>query len=458
MSSPSYSVAPGVSKGSLVYNVKDYGATGDGSTDDITAINNAVSAIPTNGAILYFPPGVYRTSGDINLKQGMRVLGSSAFTSQIRALSGYSGTAILNFQGTTAPNYFETGAGVENIIIDGNNQSCHNISMQMGQDQVKLIDVKAVNTNDSFNTYRFVPDSRAGTTVSQTITCIGCTGIHKNATATAPTWYFQRCNETVLINCKGWGGPTSATTNSAWQFEGCSGMVMQGCSAALADTGISITSQGAVSNVSSVGHSYYGLTFEAIGTTVLTTSADSGLVISALRLDNPRHESLPTQNMIFNNLSLSTIDAASRPVTLNSSCDSNHIFTNDTSKITNSGTNTSIIGWDTSSTSGITFSPGIKVTGSLVLQLVSKTGTYAILRTDNIILCDATSAAFTATLPTAVNFTGQTYTIKKTDSSVNAVTVGTTSSQTIDGSTTAVISTQYASITVVSDGANWSII
>jgi len=54
--------------------------------------------------------------------------------------------------------------------------------------------------------------------------------------------------------------------------------------------------------------------------------------------------------------------------------------------------------------------------------------------------------------------TGKQYTIKKTDTSLNVVTVATTSSQTIDGVTTNVLATPYESITVLSDGANWNLI
>src|SRR4249919_1616795 len=45
-------------------NVKDpiYGAAGDGVTNDTTAINNAIAALPTGGT-LYFPPGRYMTNG-----------------------------------------------------------------------------------------------------------------------------------------------------------------------------------------------------------------------------------------------------------------------------------------------------------------------------------------------------------------------------------------------------------
>jgi len=40
-------------------NVKDFGATGDGTTDDTNAVKDAVTALPTDGGVLYFPPGTY---------------------------------------------------------------------------------------------------------------------------------------------------------------------------------------------------------------------------------------------------------------------------------------------------------------------------------------------------------------------------------------------------------------
>jgi hypothetical protein len=68
---------------------------------------------------------------------------------------------------------------------------------------------------------------------------------------------------------------------------------------------------------------------------------------------------------------------------------------------------------------------------------------------------NATSAAFQITLGTAVGGTGREVHIKRTNSGANAVTVGTTSSQTIDGAATYVLGQQWESVSVVSDGANW---
>lgn len=45
--------------GDILYNVKVYGAKGDGVTDDTSAILSAIAAIPTTGGTLYFPDGNY---------------------------------------------------------------------------------------------------------------------------------------------------------------------------------------------------------------------------------------------------------------------------------------------------------------------------------------------------------------------------------------------------------------
>lgn len=95
---------------------------------------------------------------------------------------------------------------------------------------------------------------------------------------------------------------------------------------------------------------------------------------------------------------------------------------------------------------------------SISTNYAAKTSAYSVVATDSTLTGDATSGAFNITLLTAVGNTGRIFTIKKTDASGNAVTVATTSSQTIDGSTTYVLSTQYKYVTVQSNGANWIII
>lgn len=100
----------------------------------------------------------------------------------------------------------------------------------------------------------------------------------------------------------------------------------------------------------------------------------------------------------------------------------------------------------------------VTTNGGHIDSLSAKTAAYTIVANDYIITGNATTATFQITLPTAVGRQGQSYIIKKVDSSANAVTVGTTSSQTIDGSTTYSLAAQYKYVSVVSDGSNWIVI
>ena len=82
----------------------------------------------------------------------------------------------------------------------------------------------------------------------------------------------------------------------------------------------------------------------------------------------------------------------------------------------------------------------------------TKTSAYT-AATEEYLFCDATSGAFSITLP-AVS-AGLQYTIKKTDSSANLVTIDGNASEEIDGELTQVLTTQYDVITIVSDGTSW---
>lgn len=73
-----------------VVNVKDFGAVGNGTTDDTVAIKAAVAA----GGTVYFPPGTYRVSGTSTiLPSGTRVYGAGSARSIIRPNGMTSWTA-----------------------------------------------------------------------------------------------------------------------------------------------------------------------------------------------------------------------------------------------------------------------------------------------------------------------------------------------------------------------------
>lgn len=77
-----------------VVSVKDFGAIGDGVTDDTAAINLALQATITFASVVrravYFPPGVYLVTGPLYLRAGCGMRGDGYTTARIQS-SGFSG-------------------------------------------------------------------------------------------------------------------------------------------------------------------------------------------------------------------------------------------------------------------------------------------------------------------------------------------------------------------------------
>src|SRR6266511_3357090 len=72
-----------------VFNVKDFGATGDGTTNDTPAINDAVvAANAAGGGIVEFPTGTYLAGGSIHLLSNV-TLRLDAGSTLLGAASGY---------------------------------------------------------------------------------------------------------------------------------------------------------------------------------------------------------------------------------------------------------------------------------------------------------------------------------------------------------------------------------
>ena len=100
----------------------------------------------------------------------------------------------------------------------------------------------------------------------------------------------------------------------------------------------------------------------------------------------------------------------------------------------------------------------LDIIGSVSMKITTITTSTTLSDAYYTVLCDATSGAIIVTLPSAAGILGRIYNIKKIDSSTNTITITTTNSQTIDGSTTRLINIRYETITIQSDGANWYII
>jgi hypothetical protein len=113
--------------------------------------------------------------------------------------------------------------------------------------------------------------------------------------------------------------------------------------------------------------------------------------------------------------------------------------------------------WNGSEMVQVNSSGGPVTVAGFSKAIVAKTTTYTAAAADDTILANASGGGFTITLHVTGIPTGKIYTIKKTDSSANIITLS-PASGTIDGQSTVGISTQYQSLDVQFDGTNWWIV
>ncbi|MFE0490240.1 glycosyl hydrolase family 28-related protein [Streptomyces griseoaurantiacus] len=113
-------------------NVKDaqYGAKGDGSTDDTLALQAALNACPPGG-VVYLPAGVYRTSAPLSPPPGVSLQGTHASLASgaglsdpacyIQPLASFTGSAAILFKDQSSGGYPAIPAEqrLTGIMIDG---------------------------------------------------------------------------------------------------------------------------------------------------------------------------------------------------------------------------------------------------------------------------------------------------------------------------------------------------
>ena len=112
--------------------VKDFGAKGDGTTNDANAINNAISYVNSqNGGTVYFPTGKYNIgSTQITIYPSIRLIGSATGgggqagnpgTTILYSGAGTSGTPLYAIKGTNLKD-----TCIENIALSGSGNAYTN--------------------------------------------------------------------------------------------------------------------------------------------------------------------------------------------------------------------------------------------------------------------------------------------------------------------------------------------
>jgi polygalacturonase len=127
--------------------IKDYGVIGDGSTDDTSAINTALSLFANTNKYLFMPAGTYKVSSTITIpnKTGLIANGdailyatSAGFSNTVPTTHYTSTSLVVSMDGQTSspytPNYNQKLIGVkieyqfvEGRVVDAiSNRNCYN--------------------------------------------------------------------------------------------------------------------------------------------------------------------------------------------------------------------------------------------------------------------------------------------------------------------------------------------
>lgn len=207
------------SKAADIVSVKDFGATGNGSTDDLASINSAVAAVNSSGAALYFPAGTYKVSAAINTitANGVRVYGDGRYSSIIAINSATGNTMTLTGQYSNiedmafVPSVFKT-SGYEIAVSGGFQNLIRNVVINYGYNGVSFVST-ASGLIENLN-LRYMT---------------GVTGVIQSGTVSVPSYGFwikgyvadnPYVGAFSTSNLKSWAATTAYSLNDVFKVNG----------------------------------------------------------------------------------------------------------------------------------------------------------------------------------------------------------------------------------------------
>ena len=213
-----------IDNNTILINVKNYGAVGDGSTDDTNAFKNALLAMADKKLYtLYIPNGTYLLTDTLNVQRGnINIVGESMYGTIIRRTTNYGNT--FNFTGNDiltsitianfavfAPDDFVT-TGVHFNFVNCQECTIRNIYTQNASGSIKLAGCV------DFNIYHVVG-------VGRTTSGRGSKAIQLTRAATAAV---PLCTQIRISNSR-FFGPRVAGWDNGLLIDGVEDCVVDNC-------------------------------------------------------------------------------------------------------------------------------------------------------------------------------------------------------------------------------------
>ncbi len=326
-------LAAKVAKAGQFVNVADYGATGDGTTNDTTAIQNAITAAG-NGGTVYFPRGNYSFT-TITLAAGQTLLGSGWYCVRDGMTTfgdaGYASTTLT--QGTVLRSTATTGSAIVHV----------NSGSHVGG---RIVDLALIGpgtgTSVGISIGQHTPSIRAVIRPSYSNVMVAnfATGI----------WAYHlnegSFRDVAIRGCTAATSFVDDVNNTAWillDIQRCgTGVVFEAGGECLAGTFVSpifqnVTSEGIIIRGTAQAHTFISPYFELVGTSGNMVVIDGG---SRCIILDPQIEGAGTRN-------ISIVSGSLFNQILNVECNAS------TTTITNAGYGTTITG-NFGSPSGVT--------------------------------------------------------------------------------------------------------
>lgn len=181
-----------VAKNTIYFNVKDFGALGDGVNDDTVACQNALDAAKANGGgVVLFPAGLYFIN-PIYVGKGVSVQGSGAECTTIKrrpaSLTNDDSVGPINFWGTSSnrlTNFFVrdiTADGNKSAMTDGGGDLVDNEAFSFGYCSDFTVDsCRGINATGEGFDFDYCIN---GTITNSTATNNGGNGVHFSLSST----------------------------------------------------------------------------------------------------------------------------------------------------------------------------------------------------------------------------------------------------------------------------------